>query len=155
MTQQKRPGQCWGFQVSEFSEDQYLAQSNPGGQHGPHPSVILGHKLRIFLACFLPQQSAPEQNKVLLDRSRLSSPGEYHARRNPVATCDLGHLCARHQRLFDDPHLAVMHPAPPSLHPAQYLDPHRLMTSELDLRSHAPQNIPVKQGGARRMRTFI
>ena len=28
------------------------------------------------------------------------------------------------------------------------------MTLKLDLRSHASQNIPVKQGGARRMRTY-
>jgi hypothetical protein len=29
------------------------------------------------------------------------------------------------------------------------------MTLKLDLRSHAPQNIPVKQGGVRRVRTDL
>jgi len=29
------------------------------------------------------------------------------------------------------------------------------MTLKLDLRSHASQNIPIKQGGARRMRTLF
>jgi hypothetical protein len=36
----------------------------------------------------------------------------------------------------------LRHPAPPPLQPAQHLDPHRLMTLKLDLRSHASRNTP-------------
>jgi hypothetical protein len=107
-----------------------------------------------FARLFLPQQSAPEQNKAdLLDRSRLPTPGEYHACCNPIAARDLGHLCARHQRLFDDPNLVVLRPASSSLNPAQNLDPHRLMTLKLDLRSHASPDIPREQDGLHRTST--
>jgi len=40
----------------------------------------------------------------------------------------------------DDPRLVILRPAPPPLQPAQNLDPHRLMTLKLDLRSHASRN---------------
>jgi len=92
-----------------------LDQSNPGRCHRSHPPVILGQKPRVF-SCFC--RSNLHRRKTcpdLLDRSRLSSPSEHHARSNPVATRNLRHLRARHQRFFDDPHLVVMRPASPSL----------------------------------------
>ncbi len=48
----------------------------------------------------------------------------------------------RRQRLLDDPRLVILRPAPPPLQPVQNLDPHRLMTLNLDLRSHASRNTP-------------
>ena len=96
-----------------------------------------------FSACFC--RSNLHRRKTcpdLLDRSRLSSPGEHHARRHPVATRNLRHLRPRRQRLLDNPHLVVMRPAPSPLNPVQYLDTHRLMTLKLDLRSHASRNTP-------------
>ncbi|MGY3461697.1 hypothetical protein ACVWW5_007147 [Bradyrhizobium sp. LM3.4] len=69
--------------------------------------------------------------------SCLSTPGKHQAGRYSVATRNLSHLRARRQRLLDNPCLVVLRPAPPPLQPAQNLDPHRLMTLKLDLRSHA------------------
>src|SRR6202035_2383899 len=67
-------------------------------------------------------------------------PGEHHARRNAIAARNLRHLRPWRQRLLDDPRLVILRPAPPPLQPAQNLDPHRLMTLKLDLRSHASRN---------------
>jgi hypothetical protein len=131
-----------------------LDQSNPGDCHRSHSPVILGQKLRSFLDRFRGGDLHRRKTRSNLpNRSSLPTPGEHHARRNSIAACNLSHLCARRQRFLDDPHLVVMRPAPPPLDPAQYLDTHRLMTLKLDLRSHASQNIYVKQDGARRMHT--
>jgi hypothetical protein len=61
----------------------------------------------------------------------------------------------RSARLFDDPNLVVLRPPPSPLNPAQNLDPHRLMTLKLDLRSHASRDIPLKQDGPRRTSTSL
>src|SRR6478736_5949860 len=82
----------------------------------------------------------PHRRKTLFnlcDRPSLPTPGEHHARRYPVATRNLSHLRARRQSLLDNPRLVILRPAPTPLQPAQNLDPHRLMTLKLDLRSHA------------------
>ena len=44
-------------------------------------------------------------------------------------------------------------PAPLPLQSAQHLDPHRLMSLKLDLRSHDSRNTPRQASGPRRMRT--
>jgi hypothetical protein len=46
------------------------------------------------------------------------------------------------QRLLDDPRLVILRPATSPLQLAQNLDPHRLMTLKLDLRSHASRKTP-------------
>jgi hypothetical protein len=58
----------------------------------------------------------------------------------PLRRATSVHLHPRRQRLLDDPRLVILRPAPPPLQPAQNLDPHRLMTLKLDLRSHASRN---------------
>jgi hypothetical protein len=73
----------------------------------------------------------------LLSRSRLSPPGEHHACRYPITARDLGHFRARH--------FVILRPASPALNPVQNLNPHRLMTLKLDLRSHPSRDIPLKQ----------
>ncbi len=67
----------------------------------------------------------------------LATPGKHQAGRYSVAPRNLSYLRARCQRLLDNPCLVVLRPTPPPLEPAQNLDPHRLMTLKLDLRSHA------------------
>src|SRR5258707_926821 len=62
------------------------------------------------------------------------------ARCNAIAARNLRHLRPWRQRLLDDPRLVILRPAPSPLQPAQNLDPHRLMTLKLDLRSHASRN---------------
>ncbi len=67
----------------------------------------------------------------------LATPGKHQAGRYSVAPRNLSYLRARCQRLLDNPCLVVLRPTPPPLEPAQNLDPHRLITLKLDLRSHA------------------
>jgi hypothetical protein len=87
-----------------------LDQSNAGYRDGPQLSVIVGQKLRSFPTRFR-RRGNLHRRKTWPDlphRSRLSAPGEHHARRNPIAARHLSHLCARRQRLLKDPHLVVM-----------------------------------------------
>src|SRR6202521_1887253 len=89
-----------------------LDQSSAGNGHGPPPTAILSHNLHGLLARFCRSNLHRSKTRSdLLDRSRLPPPGEYHACRNPITARDLGHLRARHQRLFDDPNLVVLRPA--------------------------------------------
>jgi hypothetical protein len=78
-----------------------LDQPNAGNGHGPRPTAV---------------------------RSCLPPPSEYHACCNSNTARDLTHLCARLQRLFDDPNLVVLRPASSPLNPAQNLDPHKTST---------------------------
>ncbi len=90
----------------------------------------------------LPLDNAWRLKLIALRCPCLPAPGEHHARRNAIAPSDLRHLRPRRKRLFDDPRLVILRPAPPPLQSAQHLDPHRLMTLKLDLRSHASRNPP-------------
>src|ERR1700741_3424549 len=119
-----------------------LDQSVPGGRQLPHPSVIFGRRPRIVLAPSYRRGNLHRRNRWHdpLCCPGLSAPGEHHARRNAIAACNLRHLRPWRQRLLDNPRLVIMRPAPPPLQPAQNLDPHRLMTLKLNLRSQASRN---------------
>src|ERR1700729_2586082 len=103
---------------------------------------MFGRMLRIFIACFYRRGNLHRRKTGHdpLGRPCLSAPGEHHARRNAIAARNLRYLRPWRQRLLDDPRLVILRPAPPPLQPAQNLDPHRLMTLKLDLRSHASPN---------------
>jgi hypothetical protein len=83
--------------------------SRPGRRHQPQPPVILGRWLRAYHARFRGcgnlhrRKTGPE----LLNRSRLPTPGEHHARRDTVAAGNVRHLGARYQRFLDNTCLVV------------------------------------------------
>ena len=99
-----------------------------------------------------PHGDKPRRYRRRPARSRLSTPGEKKARRNAVAPGDFGNLRARHQRLFDQPHLLVGRPPPSPLNAVKNLNPHQ-STLKLALRSHGPRKAATNQGGAGRMGT--
>jgi hypothetical protein len=93
-----------------------LDQSGPSRRHQSHPPIIPGRQLRGFPACV--RRSNLHRRKAwpdLLNRSRLSTPGEHHARSYPIAASDFRHLGARYQRFLDDPCLVVLRPSSPPL----------------------------------------